>query len=191
MIETKSIIRRLVDSGMLLLAVRLFLGIYFLRTGIVKAIDPVEFLKGVRLYGLLPESPPYYLNATAIVLPCLEIVCGLALIVGVWLRGASVQIAAMLVVFMPAILMRTLAMMNANPALSFFDVKFDCGCGTGVEIIWIKTLKNTGLFILAMIALFSRSRLLCPGTWLDRRREPTPTTDEETRASACADVHAG
>ena len=44
MIERKSIIRRLADSGMLLLAVRVFLGIYFLKTGIVKAIDPIDFL---------------------------------------------------------------------------------------------------------------------------------------------------
>ena len=176
--ERKPLLRRLVDSGMLLLAVRLLLGIYFLHAGIVKAIDPVDFLKSIRLYGLLPESPPYFLNATAIALPWMEILCGLALIVGVWLRGAALLIAGMLVVFMPAILVRTLAMMTANPALSFFDIEFDCGCGTGVEIIWIKFLKNTGLFVLAMIVICSRSRLLCLGTWLDRRGERGPRTEE-------------
>ena len=176
--ERKSILRRLVDSGMLLLAVRLLLGIYFLHAGIVKAIEPVEFLKSVRLYGLLPESPPYFLNSTAIALPWLEIICGLALIMGVWLRGAAILIAGMLVVFMPAILTRTLAMMTADPTLSFFDVEFDCGCGTGVEIIWIKFLKNTGLFVLAMIVVFSRSRLLCLSAWLDRGGQRGPRAEE-------------
>ncbi len=157
----KSFIRRLVDSGLLLLVVRLFLGIYFIRAGIVKAMDPFDFLKAVRLYGVLPETPSYYLNATVIVLPWLEIICGLALVAGTWLRGAAAQIVVMLVVFTPAIFTRSIAMMQAAPELSFFDVSFDCGCGTGVEIIWIKLLKNSGLFLLAAIVLFSRSRLFC------------------------------
>ena len=143
----------------------------------MKAIDPVDFLKVVRQYQMLPESPAYYINATAIVLPWLEIVCGLVLVLGAWLRGSAILIAGMLVVFMPAILVRTLGMMKADPTLSFFHVEFDCGCGTGVEIIWIKFLKNTGLLILAAMVLFSRTHLLCLGPWLDRRRERAPVAD--------------
>jgi hypothetical protein len=74
----------------------------------------------------------------------------------------------MLVVFIPAIALRTLAMMRADPQLSFFDVQFDCGCGTGVEIIWIKLLKNTGLTLLALIVLFSRSRRFCVANLFER-----------------------
>ncbi|MBU0719192.1 MAG: DoxX family membrane protein [Planctomycetes bacterium] len=170
MSKSPSTVRRLLDSGVVLLALRVFLGIYFIRTGIVKALDPTDFLKSVHLYGFLPENPPFLLNGTAIVLPYLEVVCGLALVVGAWLRGAALQIGLMLVVFMPAILLRTAAMMQADPALSFFDVKFDCGCGTGVEIIWIKMLKNSGLFLLALMVLFSRSRLLCLDGWRTRRQ---------------------
>lgn len=170
MAAMKSMIRRANESGILLLLIRLFLGLYFIRAGIVKAIDPIDFLKTVRVYGLLPESPAYYLNATAITLPSLEIICGLALVLGTWLRGAALQIAVMLVVFMPAIFLRALAMMHAEPGLSFFDVQFDCGCGTGVEIIWIKLLKNTGLSLLALMVLLSRSRRFCLPTWFGTRK---------------------
>ncbi len=170
MTDRPSFIRRVDESGILLLVLRLFLGIYFVRTGIVKALDPVEFLKGVRMYGLLPESPAIYLNLTAVVLPWLEIVCGIALVLGTRIRGAAVQIGVMLVVFMPAISLRAMEMLQANPGLSFFDVQFDCGCGTGVEIIWIKLLKNTGLLVLALLILVARSRRFCLDRWFDRRR---------------------
>ena len=170
MSKSPSIVRRLLGSGLILLAVRLFLGIYFIHTGIVKAMEPTDFLKSVHLYGFLPEDPPFLLNGIAIVLPYLEVVCGLALVVGAWMRGAALQIGLMLVAFVPAILIRTVAMMQADPALSFFDVEFDCGCGTGVEIIWIKLFKNSGLLLLALIVLFSRSRLLCLDGWRTRRQ---------------------
>ena len=169
MTQDKSILRRLDESGYLLLAVRVFLGLYFLHTGFVKAMDPIDFLKSVRLYGLLPESPAVYLNTTAVVLPWLEIACGAALVLGVGLRGAAVQIAAMLFAFMPAIFLRALAI-RAEQGISFFDIQFDCGCGTGIEIIWIKLCKNTGLLLLALIVLLSRSRRFCLELQFDRRR---------------------
>ena len=172
--EKPSLMRRLDESGILLLVIRLFLGFYFIHTGIVKAAEPIDFLKSVRLYGLLPETPPEFLNSTAIVLPWLEIICGIALVLGTRIRGAGLTIAMMMVVFMPAITLRAVAMMRADPTLSFFDVEFDCGCGTGVEIIWIKLCKNTGLFLLAMIVLLSRSRRYCLDWWFDRRR-PSPS----------------
>jgi uncharacterized membrane protein YphA (DoxX/SURF4 family) len=149
--------------------VRVFLGGYFLYTGVVKALDPFTFLLGIRTYGVMPEQPPIFLNSTAVILPWLEIICGLALVLGVWIRGAALNIAVMLLVFTPAILMRGLEI-QAEKAISFFDVKFDCGCGTGVEITWIKLCKNTGLFLLAVLALLSRSRRFTLDRLLDRVR---------------------
>ena len=151
------------------LLVRLFLGGYFVYTGIVKALDPVAFLKGIDLYDMLPVEPAILLNATAVVLPWLEIVCGVALILGLWIRGAALNIAIMLLVFTPAILIRGLEIRVAEQ-ISFFAVKFDCGCGTGVEIIWIKLCKNTGLFLLALLAMLSRSRRFALDGWTERRQ---------------------
>jgi uncharacterized membrane protein YphA (DoxX/SURF4 family) len=160
--------------------IRMFLGAYFLYAGINKAIDPVDFLRAVRTYGALPETPPYFLNATAIVLPWLEIVCGVGLVLGLLRRGAGTTIALMLCVFTPAILIRALAMMSEQ-GLSFFAVEFDCGCGTGHEIIWIKLLKNLGLLALALWTVLSTSRAWEPGAWLARRHGHP--TSARTRSS--------
>ena len=139
--------------------------------GIKKISDPVIFLKQIRLYHLLPEVPPYFLNATAVILPWAELVCGVALILGVWMRGASAVVAVMLCVFSPAILLRALAVRSAE-ATPFFQIAFDCGCGTGEEIIWQKLLANAGLLALAVVALALRSRRFSL-TWLLDRRHAT------------------
>ncbi len=139
------------------LIVRLFLGGYFISTGITKVQDPFAFMKGIRLYEMLPESPAFLLNGTAVVLPWLEILCGAALVLGLFRRGAGMLMALMLCVFTPAILLRALAIVQEE-GISFFDVKFDCGCGTGPETTWVKLLKNTGLFLMATFMALSHYR---------------------------------
>ena len=135
---------------------RIFLGAYFVNSGVMKALDPVLFLKAVRLYDMLPESPAIFINATAVVLPWLEILCGVALVLGIMRRGAGTIIALMLGVFSPAIFLRALVVMKEE-AISFFEVAFDCGCGTGAETIWIKLSQNFGLFLAAVCIVISSS----------------------------------
>lgn len=149
--------------------VRVFLGAYFIHAGVVKALAPLTFLQMVRLYHVLPESPPIFLNSTAVVLPWLEIACGAALVLGVFMRGAGTLIATMLCVFTPAIFVRALAVM-AEEGISFFQVEFDCGCGVGNETIWIKLLTNAGLLLLAVLTILFRSRRFTLTMALDRLR---------------------
>jgi uncharacterized membrane protein YphA (DoxX/SURF4 family) len=165
---TESTLRRLDASGVPLLIARLVLGGLFIYMGIAKLMDPVAFLKVVRQYQMLPESPAFFLNSTAIVLPWLEVITGTAMIVGLYTRGAAAILVVMLAVFTPAILMRTLASM-AESGTPFFQVKFDCGCGGGEVIIWRKLMENAGLFVLAIYALFSGSRRFSLDLWLARR----------------------
>jgi len=164
----RSWIRRLDASGVPLLIARVILGVIFIYMGSMKFGSPFEFLKQVRQYEMLPETPAIYLNATAIVLPWLEIVAGVALLIGLRIRGAAVAIALMLLVFTHAILIRGLHILSEQGG-SFFDVVFDCGCGSGPVTIWIKLLGNVGFFVLTTVVLFSRSRRFCLATWFDRQ----------------------
>ncbi len=157
MAQLPSIIRRADDTGVPLLLIRLFLGGLFIYMGVNKIADPVAFMKQVRLYEMLPESPAYFLNGTAVILPWLEVVCGVALIAGIAIRGSGVAIAGMLAVFTPAIFLRAMAIHNTE-GTPFFEIAFDCGCGGGPVIIWQKLLSNSGLLLLAILAVLSRSR---------------------------------
>lgn len=157
MLERRGSLGALDAGGVPLLIARLVLAYMFISMGAAKLADPVLFLKMIRMYEIVPERPPYFLNGIAIVLPWLEIVTGTALLVGLQIRGAALLQLLLLVPFTGAILRRTFNIM-AQEGIKFTQVKFDCGCGGGEEIIWQKTLTNAGLFVLALLAFLSRSR---------------------------------
>lgn len=156
--------------------IRWALAAYFLYSGYVKVDDTVVFLKNIRLYHLLPESPPIFLNASAVILPWLEIVCGLALLAGVMTRGAALNLAMMLAVFTPAIFLRGLAISHEQ-GISFFDVEFDCGCGAGPQITWIKLCKNSALFLAAIATVFSQSCRFSLSVWWRGANNTCPSPD--------------
>jgi len=155
--EQPSLIRRVDGSGLPLLLARLLLGGMFVFLGAAKLSDPIEFRKQIRQFHILPEEPGIALNSVAIVLPWLEVLCGSALILGARLRGAALLVALMLAAFTPAIFYRTMSI-RAEKGTPFLEIAFNCGCGTGEVIAWQKLLENTGLFVLALYALFSRAR---------------------------------
>ena len=184
MADTTSVVRRADESGIPLLLVRIVLGGLFIYMGVNKIGDPVDFLKLIRSYEMAPETPPYFLNGIAVILPWLEVVCGIALVLGLWVRGAAALIAAMLCVFTPVVLVRALQIHSAE-GTPFFKIAFDCGCGAGVEIIWIKVLKNTGLLILSVLAILSRSRRFSL-TALINRRSAVAATRRPGISTACS-----
>jgi uncharacterized membrane protein YphA (DoxX/SURF4 family) len=165
-------LRRADRTGLPLLAIRIVLGLMFVYMGANKLADPILFLKAIRQYQMLPETPGVYLNTAAVVLPWMEIFAGTALLLGLHIRGAALAIVIMLGVFTPAVYMRALEVQRETPQ-SFFDIQFDCGCGSGVEVIWSKLLMNTGLFVLALGALLSKSRRFCLSMPFERRGIPT------------------
>lgn len=161
MARSPSLIGTIDRSGVPLLIARLVAGGVFIFLGYLKLRDPITFLKFVRLYGILPDEPGVFLNTTAIVLPWLEIVCGLALLYGVAIRGASLLLIILLVAFAPALVLRALSEQEEKNIPSFCQVAFDCGCGTGKENICWKLGQNSVLFLLSVLALVSRSRRFC------------------------------
>jgi uncharacterized membrane protein YphA (DoxX/SURF4 family) len=171
-VEPLGALRTADRTGLPLLAIRLVLGATFIYMGTNKLADPIAFMKAIRQYQLLPDTPGIYLNLSAVVLPWMEVFAGAAMILGVHVRGAALAIIIMLSVFTPAVYLRAMEIQRETPQ-SFFDIKFDCGCGTGVEVIWQKLLSNFGYFLLAVGAVISRSRKYCLSMVLERRSAPT------------------
>jgi uncharacterized membrane protein YphA (DoxX/SURF4 family) len=121
--------------------------------GVVKALDPVDFLKLLHEYHLLGSPQP--LNTVAALLPWLEIFCGLLLVAGIAVRGAALTIAAMFATFTAAILHRALTM-HAGLDLPFCAIRFDCGCGSGEVLVCAKVIENIAWFALASWLVSSR-----------------------------------
>ncbi|UCE60150.1 MAG: DoxX family membrane protein [Phycisphaerales bacterium] len=182
----KSMLRRVEDSGVPLLVVRVVLGGLFVWMAAAKIGHPIDFLKQIRLYHMVPESPGILLNSIAVALPWIEIFAGAALVLGVFRRGGAAAIAIMLLVFTPAILMRALEI-RATQGTAFFEIAFDCGCGSGVVIIWKKLLANSGLLLMSLYTLFSRSPRFSLACWIQRRRTATECADALGVPSASCD----
>jgi putative oxidoreductase len=94
--------------------VQIALGAIFVVAALPKIADPPSFAHMIYNYRVLPAS---LVNISALVMPWLELLAGLALILGVWTRAARTIIAGMLVVFIVAIAFNLLR-----------DNAIDCGC---------------------------------------------------------------
>ncbi len=130
--------------------VRWIVGGLFLYMGLSKALDPVGFLKLVREYNVVTN--PFLLNAIAAGLPWFEVFCGVLLLTGVAVRGASLMLILMLVPFTILVLNRALDIASVKH-LAFCAVKFDCGCGAGEVFICNKLTENALLTIASALFL--------------------------------------
>lgn len=78
------------------LVARLVLAAVFLYAGVLKALDPQEFLLDVRSFQMLRDP---WAAVLALGLPWLEIFCGVALLLGGWTRGACLVLGVLLLAF--------------------------------------------------------------------------------------------
>ena len=138
---------------------RWWLGCVFIYMGLHKALPhPESFLELVRQYDMV--TSPFLLNSIGAALPWFEVFCGLLLLAGVAVRGAALNLVAMLVPFTLIVLKRALAI-AATTGMPFCAVKFDCGCGAGEVFICHKLVENTVLLLLSAWLLTGRGRQLC------------------------------
>lgn len=151
------------------------LGALFIYMGLKKALHPVDFLKLVRQYELVHQ--PLFLNLIAATLPWFEVFCGLLLLLGVAVRGASLLLVGMLIPFTALVLKRALAIQAAS-ALAFCAIRFDCGCGAGVVWICHKLVENGFLILLCAVLLARRHHPWC------LRPELLPSPKDRSRPSA-------
>ena len=118
---------------------RLVVGGAFLYAGAVKIIDPAAFAKDISNYQILPAN---MVNLLAITLPWIEVVAGLLLVCGVWMRPSTLVIGVLLLVFVVAI----------SHAMSR-GLDIHCGCFGSAKgrRIGLTTLAEDFVF-LAMVA---------------------------------------
>ena len=138
-------IRSLISNQYFVLALRVLVGLTFLFSSVDKISSPSEFALAISNYKLI--SGPSAL-ALATVLPWIELLCGLAILSGLYTRGAALLLFVMLSVF-------TLAVITG--LIRGLDIS--CGCFTldpAVNRIgWKKVFENVGLILATVILFYS------------------------------------
>lgn len=123
---------------------RIAVGLVFIVAALDKIADPNAFAKNILNYLIVPTP---MVNFMALVLPWVELLCGVALVLGIWIRTSATIAGALLVVFIIAVSMAMIQGLNIN-----------CGCfsqtGEGTKVGWPKVFENIGLTILALWVLF-------------------------------------
>ena len=84
----------------LTIRVQIALGALFVLAAVPKIADPPSFAHMIYNYRLMPAS---LINLSALVMPWVELLAGLALILGVWKAAARTIIGILLAVFIIAI----------------------------------------------------------------------------------------
>ncbi|HTH49666.1 MAG TPA: MauE/DoxX family redox-associated membrane protein [Candidatus Limnocylindria bacterium] len=119
---------------------RLVVGGAFVFAGSMKIADPAKFVLDVENYRLVPHV---FLNLVAILLPWIEVVTGLFVLAGVWLRAAALVITCLTLIF--ALIISSALARGLN---------IECGCfGTvgGKHIGLVNLGIDTTLFCLAAL----------------------------------------
>ena len=96
----RSRLPRWVRSRAAELVARLILGGAFIFAAGAKISDPPAFAHEIFNFRLIPES---LVNAAALWLPWVEMLAGLALVLGIWRRISALLLAALLAVFVAAL----------------------------------------------------------------------------------------
>jgi uncharacterized membrane protein YphA (DoxX/SURF4 family) len=123
----------------LVLALRLGVGLLFLRAGARKLAGQADFRRAVRNYNIVP---PQLVNTTAATVPAVEVTAG-----GLLMLGAATSIVGWL-------LAALLAVFSAAIAINLTRGRvFDCGCGGAAprRISWQHVVSNLLLAACAVV----------------------------------------
>ena len=140
----------IINSSWIELAARWILGLTFIYASFHKIMAPADFAKIVYGYSLFPEI---FINLIAIILPLLEIIAGLALIIGVYPRSAAIIINGLLLAF---IVVLSINLIRGH--------EFNCGCFSASQSGYssspgVTLVRDVIYFILGLqIILFSGNR---------------------------------
>lgn len=134
----------LLKNGALLL-LRLALGGVLFYAGFLKLREGYSFAEAIANFRMLPAQANQIM---AVTLPWLEVVTGLLLVFGVWVRAGSLLAALLFAAFLGAI-----------ATALFRGLDIECGCfGTGSAArVGLKALAFDALLLMAALALLFTS----------------------------------
>ncbi|MGO9146612.1 MAG: MauE/DoxX family redox-associated membrane protein [Desulfomonilia bacterium] len=131
-------------SAYLSYAFRVVLGAMFLYTGVVHFLDPKGFAEAVANYRILPVV---LVNPFSVGLPFVEMITGIALLLGTFIPGSLLIISGLLFMFALAL----------GIAL-FHGLDISCGCFTTTKeaqrISWIYLVRDLSLLAITVFIFY-------------------------------------
>ena len=123
---------------------RLMLGGVFIWTGLLKIMDPLEFAQSIANYRIFPRLLVFLL---ALILPWIELLCGLCLILGLFQETSTMILSGLLVGFLIMIIITL-----------FRGIDIDCGCfgAFSRKVDFRLLLTDAALLFLALSIKFSK-----------------------------------
>lgn len=145
------------------LLARVLLAVVFVWAAWHKVVEPAEFALTIATYQILPLA---LVNLQAIGLPWVELLVGLALLVGLWTRESALVTVGMNVMFIVAILITL-----------YRGEEIMCGCfasaEAGHQIDWSLAARDFGLLLAGLYLVWVGPRTPSVDRLLARRREVT------------------
>ena len=120
---------------------RLILGGVFIWAGIIKITNPLGFAQDIANYLIFPQSLSFFL---ALFLPWIEVICGVFVITGLFLRSSSAFLSCILAGFLVLIIVTLIRGINV-----------ECGCfgGLGRQVDY-KLLLTDGALLFFSLNIF-------------------------------------
>jgi uncharacterized membrane protein YphA (DoxX/SURF4 family) len=142
--------KKIINNRYTILVFRLILGGIFIYASLDKIAHPEQFAKIVYNYKILPHS---LINIFAIILPWVELLCGIFVITGIFVESSSAILSMFLVVFIIALSVNFLRGLDIN-----------CGCFStdpkGKEEGAILLIRDLVLLVIGIQMFLSNFRRL-------------------------------
>lgn len=125
---------------------RLVVGGVFIWAGVLKILDPLEFAQNIANYRVVSRDISFFL---ALVLPWLEVLCGILVILGICRSASSLLLSGMLGIFLVLITVTILRGLDV-----------DCGCfgSIGRHVDYRLLLTDIVLLYMTLIIFISTFR---------------------------------
>ncbi|MBN2399119.1 MAG: DoxX family membrane protein [Candidatus Aminicenantes bacterium] len=136
--------RNILASRPLQTLARLVLGGIFIHASLDKIGHPLEFAKIIGNYRILPE---FLVTLPALVLPWVELLCGLLLIAGIWARSAAWLLSSLLLTFILALAVN-----------AWRGIDISCGCfstsAADTESAYVLIFRDLLILIPGLLIVF-------------------------------------